>query len=79
MVLRRAGGRHPTDKGGPRGCSSPKLTHYPRTDLHAAKLAEGEKGETSVKVAAYVGMSGRTLEKAKAVVEATEAHPQSRW
>jgi hypothetical protein len=30
-------------------------------------------------VAAYVGMSGRTLEKAKAVVEATEAHPQSRW
>jgi len=31
------------------------------------------------KVAAYVGMSGRTLEKAIAVVEAAEAHPQSRW
>ncbi len=38
------------------------------------KLPEGSKGDTRDKVGAAVGMSGRTHEKAKAVVE-----PPRQW
>jgi ParB family chromosome partitioning protein len=38
----------------------------------SGKLPEAGKGRTRDKVAAAVGMSGRTYEKAKAVVEAAE-------
>lgn len=43
-----------------------------RTDIeeHSGKLPESSKGDTRDKVAAAVGMSGKTYEKAKAVVEA---------
>jgi ParB-like chromosome segregation protein Spo0J len=42
----------------------------------SGKLPEqGTKGDTREKVAAAVGMSGKTYEKAKAVVEAAEADP----
>jgi ParB-like chromosome segregation protein Spo0J len=41
----------------------------------SGKLPEGSRGDTRDKVAAKVGMSGRTLDKAKAVVEAAEQDP----
>ena len=49
-----------------------------RTDLseHSGKLPEGSKGDTRDKVASVVGVSGRTYEKAKAVVEAAEQEPE---
>lgn len=40
------------------------------------KLPEPVAGKTRDKVARYCGMSGRTMEKAKAVVEAAEADPE---
>jgi ParB-like chromosome segregation protein Spo0J len=39
-------------------------------------LPKGKKGKTRDKVAEVVGMSGRTYEKAKAVVEAAEKEPE---
>jgi ParB-like chromosome segregation protein Spo0J len=42
------------------------------------KLPEVSSGDTRDKVAEAVGMSGRTYEKAKAVVEAAEADPELR-
>jgi N6-adenosine-specific RNA methylase IME4 len=41
----------------------------------SGNLPEG-KGDTRDKTSAYVGMSGRTLEKAEAVVEAAEQEPE---
>lgn len=40
------------------------------------KFSEGSKGKSVERVAAAVGMSAPTLEKAKAVVAAAEAHPK---
>jgi ParB family chromosome partitioning protein len=42
----------------------------------AGKLPEASKGEVRDRVGAAVGMSGRTYEKAKAVVEAAEREPE---
>ena len=39
------------------------------------KLPQAVKGKTRDKVAAYVGVSGRTFEKAKAVVDAAQRKP----
>ena len=39
-------------------------------------MPEGSKGQTRDKVATYVGLSGRTLEKATAVVEAAKQDPE---
>jgi N6-adenosine-specific RNA methylase IME4/ParB-like chromosome segregation protein Spo0J len=48
-----------------------------RTDTPAGKLPAGEEaGRVRDKAAGAVGMSGRTLEKAKAVVEAARKNPQ---
>jgi ParB family chromosome partitioning protein len=44
-------------------------------NLPAPELAPEDKGDTRDKVAAFVGMSGRTYEKAKAVVKAAEDDP----
>lgn len=43
----------------------------------SGKLPEGSKGDTRDKVAAAVGMSGKTYEKAKAVVAAAEQDPEA--
>ncbi len=43
----------------------------------SGKLPDPSKGQTRDKVAEAVGMSGRTYEKAKAVVEAAEEDPES--
>ena len=40
------------------------------------KLPESARGDRRDKLAAVVGVSGRTLEKAKAVVEAAEQDPK---
>jgi len=42
----------------------------------SGKLPEGSRGDTRDKVAAAVGMSGKTYEKAKQVVEAAKEDPQ---
>jgi hypothetical protein len=42
----------------------------------AGKLPEREKGQRRDKLAAVVGVSGRTLDKARAVVEAAERNPR---
>jgi ParB family chromosome partitioning protein len=42
----------------------------------SGKLPERSKGDTRDRIAAPLGVSGRTLEKAKAVVEAAEAEPE---
>jgi ParB family chromosome partitioning protein len=42
----------------------------------SGKLPEGSRGQTRDKVGAALGMSGRTYEKAKAVVEAARADPE---
>lgn len=42
----------------------------------SGKLPERSRGQTRDKVAAYVGMSGRTLQKAEAVVAAAEREPE---
>ncbi len=42
----------------------------------SGKLPEPDKGDTRDKVAQAVGMSGKTYEKAKAVVEAAEEEPE---
>lgn len=42
----------------------------------SGKLPEGGTGQTRDKVAAYAGVSGRTLEKAAAVVEAAAREPE---
>jgi N6-adenosine-specific RNA methylase IME4/ParB-like chromosome segregation protein Spo0J len=42
----------------------------------SGKLPEGSKGQVRDKAAGAVGMSGRTLEKAKAVVEAARKNPE---
>ena len=42
----------------------------------SGKLPEAVKGQTRDKLARYAGVSGKTLEKAKAVVEAAEAEPE---
>jgi ParB family transcriptional regulator, chromosome partitioning protein len=47
-----------------------------RTDKHPGKLPEGSAGDRRDKLAAVVGISGRTLDKARAVVEAAERHPR---
>lgn len=48
-----------------------------RTDLKPpGKLPGGSLGQSRDKLAAAVGLSGRTLEKATAVVRAAQAHPQ---
>lgn len=46
-----------------------------RTDKHPGKLPEGLKGERKEHIAAAVGVSRKTLEKATAVVEAAERDP----
>jgi hypothetical protein len=48
-----------------------------RTDLpqHSGNFPEGDKGQTRDKIGSVVGMSGRTYEKAKAVVDAAEKDP----
>lgn len=46
-----------------------------RTDRHRGKLPPSSAGKTRDKLAAVVGVSGRTLDKAKAVVEAAERNP----
>lgn len=47
-----------------------------RTDKHPGKLPGSSKGDARDKVAASTGMSGRTLEKATAVVEAAKKEPK---
>lgn len=49
-----------------------------RTDLPqpSGKFPEGSKGQTRDKVAAALGVSGRTYEKAKQIVEAAEREPE---
>jgi N6-adenosine-specific RNA methylase IME4 len=47
-----------------------------RTDIHRGNLPQGAMGKARDKVAAYAGTSGRTLDKARAVVEAAEAQPE---
>jgi ParB-like chromosome segregation protein Spo0J len=42
----------------------------------SGKLPEGSRGDTRDKVAAAVGVSGRTYEKAKVVVQAAEDNPE---
>jgi ParB-like chromosome segregation protein Spo0J len=42
----------------------------------SGKFPEGVTGETRNKVAQYVGVSGRTLEKATAIVRAAREHPE---
>jgi hypothetical protein len=44
-------------------------------DKPSGNLPEGPPGQTRDKVAEAVGMSGKTYEKAKAVVEAAESEP----
>lgn len=44
--------------------------------VSSGNLPEETKGETRDKVGAAVGMSGRTYQKAKAVVDAAEANPE---
>ena len=47
-----------------------------RTDLeHSGNLPESKMGDTRDKLGAIVGMSGKTYETAKAVVEAAEKEP----
>jgi DNA modification methylase len=46
-----------------------------RTDKHPGKFPEGSLGQTRDKVAKPFGRSGKTLEKAQAVVAAAEAEP----
>jgi len=48
-----------------------------RTDIHGGKFPQGEPGKTRDKVAAVTGVSGRTYEKAKQVVEAAERNPEA--
>ena len=47
-----------------------------RTDLHPGKLPKGSEGRAGDKIAKATGKERRTLEKAKAVVEAAEADPE---
>lgn len=47
-----------------------------RTDKHPGKLPESSKGDTRDRVAPHVGMSPRTYEKAKRVVEAAKEKPE---
>jgi N6-adenosine-specific RNA methylase IME4 len=47
-----------------------------RTDRHPGKLPGSVNGDRRDKIAAVVGVSGRTLDKARAVVEAAEAEPK---
>lgn len=47
-----------------------------RTDKHPGKLPEGSRGDTRDRVAPAVGMSPRTYEKAKRVVEAAKENPE---
>src|ERR1035437_3701425 len=47
-----------------------------RTDRHPGKLPASVKGDSRDKLAAVVGVSGRTLDKARAVVEAAERNPR---
>lgn len=47
-----------------------------RTDKHPVKITGSSRGESADRVAAAVGVSRPTLAKAKAVVEAAEAHPE---
>lgn len=46
-----------------------------RTDKHPGKLPEGSSGQTRDHVARYCGKSGKTYERAKAVVAAAELAP----
>jgi N6-adenosine-specific RNA methylase IME4 len=49
-----------------------------RTDLeHSGKFPESEQGQTRDKVGATVGMSGKTYERAEAVVAAAESDPET--
>jgi len=46
-------------------------------DGRPGKLPERQRGDSRDKIAAQLGISGRTYEKARAVVEAAESEPQS--
>jgi hypothetical protein len=47
-----------------------------RTDKHPGKLPEGSYGDARDHVARYCGVSGKTYERAKAVVAAAEQAPE---
>ena len=49
-----------------------------RAGKPCGNLPQGETGKTRDKVSARVGMSGRTYEKAKTVVQAAEREPDDR-
>ena len=54
-----------------------KERHGTRTDLQlSGKFPESKAGQTRDKIAAGLGVSGRTMEKAIKVVEAAEAEPE---
>ena len=46
-----------------------------RTDQHPGKFSRSSQGRARDAAAEYLGVSGRTLEKAKAVASAAEAEP----
>jgi ParB/RepB/Spo0J family partition protein len=67
VLVEEARKRQATSTGGAR----------PRLKTASGKLPEAVKGQARDKVAAAVGMSGRTYEKAKEVVAAAEAGPDA--
>ncbi len=44
-----------------------------RTDKHSGNFPESSKGDSRDKLGAYLGKSGRTIDKQLAVIEAAEA------
>jgi N6-adenosine-specific RNA methylase IME4 len=47
-----------------------------RTDKHSGKFPESSKGETRDKIGALAGVSGKTVEKIAAVIEAAKREPK---
>ncbi len=56
--------------------SAAKKRQGQRTDKHPGKFPEGSAGQARDKIGAYVGVSGRTLEKMEAIVDAAERDPK---